>query len=89
VTSFEEHAQDGRDIKRALCAPSDSLKEQLEKCVRWMEAVVKEVFLVHPQTTSVYVYTDAGVEEISEATSVSSRHLAGFKLECSMIWEDL
>jgi Uma2 family endonuclease len=72
-----------------VTSPSDSLKEQKEKCVRWMEAGVKEVFLVHPNTRSVYVYTDAGVEEIQEATSVVSRHLPGFKLDCSMIWEDL
>jgi Uma2 family endonuclease len=54
-----------------------------------MEAGVKEVFLVHPKNRSVYVFTDSGVEEIQEATSVISRYLPGFKLECSMIWEDL
>jgi Uma2 family endonuclease len=72
-----------------VTAPSDSLKEQKQKCVHWMEAGVKEVFLVHPKTKSVYIYTDSGIEEIQEATSAISRHLPGFKLDCSMIWEDL
>jgi Uma2 family endonuclease len=50
---------------------------------------VKEVFLIHPKTRSVYVYTDAGVEEIQEVACVISRYLPGFKLDCSTIWEDL
>jgi Uma2 family endonuclease len=72
-----------------VTSPSDSLKQQQEKCVRWIEAGVKEVFLVHPQTRSVYVYNDSGAAEILEATTVSSQSLPGFVLDCSTIWEDL
>jgi Uma2 family endonuclease len=72
-----------------VTSPSDSLKAQKQKCKEWMEAGVQEVFSVHPKTRTVYVYFGSNIEEIPDATLVSSRSLPGFQLDCSTIWEDL
>jgi Uma2 family endonuclease len=72
-----------------VTSPSDSLEGQKQRCVRWIEAGVREVFLVHPKTKTVFVYDKSDVKEIPEAKLVTARHLSGFTLDCSTIWEDL
>lgn len=74
-----------------VTSPSDTLKKQKEKCVKWMEAGVQEAWLLHPKTRTAFLYR-AGAnepEEISEAKQIESQALAGFTFDCAPVWEDL
>ncbi len=73
-----------------VTSPSDSLKEQKEKCVKWIEGGVAEAVLLHPKTRTAYVFLPGhDVIELIEAIEVPSSVLSGFVIDCKPIWEDL
>jgi len=70
-------------------SPSDRLKEQVNKCERWIKAGVEEVWLVDPIEHNVYVFQPGReVELLVAPEEVKSSVLAGFVLECAPVWED-
>jgi Uma2 family endonuclease len=70
-------------------SPSDRLKEQVDKCKRWIKAGVEEVWLVDPIKRNVHVFhAGLGVEVLARPTEVKSAVLVGFVLQCEPVWED-
>lgn len=78
-----------------VTSPTDSLNAQKEKCVEWIGAGVKEVFLLHPKEKTLYAYLpgwspeEFTEQEIPDADHVASQVLNGFVIDCSPIWEEL
>ncbi len=72
-----------------VISPTDALREQQNKCREWVENGVTEAFLLDPDTKTAYIYSAAGVHTIENASSIASKALSGFVLDCAPIWEDL
>lgn len=73
-----------------ITSPSDSLKQQQDKCEKWIAAGVKEAVLLHPKEKSAYVYrSDRSVEMIQPAEKIASQVLKGFVIDCSPVFEEL
>lgn len=73
-----------------VTSPSDTLARQKDKCEKWIAAGVKEVVLLHPKEKSAYVFdADGSVREMKNATTVPSRVLPGFVIDCRLVFEDL
>ena len=70
-------------------SPSDRLKEQLEKCERWIKAGVKEAWMVDPSQRTVHVFRPGtDVQVLVDPAEVKSAVLSGFVLECEPVWEE-
>jgi Uma2 family endonuclease len=70
-------------------SPSDRLKEQVNKCERWIKAGVHEAWLVDPIKRNVHIFR-AGLRAVvlARPTEVKSAVLDGFVLQCDPVWED-
>ena len=79
------------DFLIEVMSPSDKLEQQQGKCEEWIDAGVKEAFLLDPASKTAYVYRSDGslVQEIADAAQVQSKVLNGFVLDCRPVWEDL
>ena len=68
-------------------SPSDRLADQIQKCELWRSAGVPEVWLVDPieQTVRVF-FTGLEVVLSVQPSSVTSRTLPGFTLDCDPVW---
>ena len=73
-----------------VTSPSDSLRQQQEKCRKWIEAGVTEAILLHPKTRTAYIFLpSADMIEVPAAEQIESTVLSGFVIDCQPIWSDL
>jgi Uma2 family endonuclease len=70
-------------------SPSDRLKQQIDKCQRWIKAGVREVWLVDPVKRNVHMLLAASETRLlKDPKTVKSAVLDGFVLDCVPVWED-
>jgi Uma2 family endonuclease len=69
-------------------SPTDRLKDQLDKCERWIKAGVREAWFIDPIERKVHVFLPEQETNVwVDPKQVESAVLDGFVLGCAAVWD--